>query len=215
MTDYVNVQLVPGGRAASRPPGVETCQTCGRARGGGYPTCPECYAAADAVWRADWEALLQAEGVAAGSEDERRLAETVLAAMDQYPWTVVDYAMTLVRCPACGAEVGGGPSDCFECRLAFGNAIAYDIPAGEQGRMTANEHALRIGRSILRYPHQHSANILTAWRLTFPRLLTGWLPTTEEAQRGMALVKAGQTEAFEAAMRRVDEAINRGRREWP
>ncbi len=209
MTDYINVQLVPGGRGVPRPRRVETCGTCGRARGGGYPTCPECYAAAETFWRADWETLLQAEGVAAGSEDERLLAEVVLAEMDQHPWTVVDYAMTLVRCPSCGAELGCGPSDCFECQLAFGNAIAYDIPAGEQGVMTANEHALRIGRHILRAPHQHSANILTAWRLTFPRLLTGWLPTTEEAQRGMALVKAGKTEAFEAAMRRVDEAINR------
>ena len=211
MTDYVNVQLVPGGRAVPRPRRVETCATCGRARGGGYPTCSECYAAAEALWRADWEALLQAEGVAVGSEDERRLAEVVLAQMDRHPWTVVDTAMTLVRCRACGAELGGGPGDCFECRLAFGNAIAYDIPAGEQGVMTGNEHALRIGRYILRYPHQHSAAILTAWRLTFPRLLTGWLPTTEDAQRGMALVKAGQTAAFEAAMRRVDEAINGAR----
>ncbi|MCW5851582.1 MAG: hypothetical protein KIT87_16030 [Anaerolineae bacterium] len=192
-----------------RPQRVETCQTCGLARGGGYPTCPECYAAAEVFWRADWESLLQAEGIAAGSEDERLLADVVLAEMDQHPWTVVDTAMTLVRCRSCGAELGGGPSDCFECQLAFGNAIAYDIPAGEQGVMTANEHALRIGRHILRAPHQHSPNILTAWRLTFPRLLTGWLPTTEEAQRGMALVKAGKTEAFEAAMRRVDAMINR------
>ncbi len=212
MTDYIHVQLVPGGRAAPRPRRVERCQICGRARGGGYPACPECYAAAETLWRADWETLLQAEGVVAGSEDERRLAETVLAAMDQHPWTVVDYAMTLVRCASCGAELGGGPSDRFECQLAFGNAIAYDIPAGEQGVMTGNEHALRIGRHILRAPHQYGAHILTAWRLTFPRLLTGWLPTTEEAQRGMALVKAGKTEAFEAAMRRVDEAINRSPR---
>ena len=73
---------------------------------------------------------------------------------------------------------------------------------------TPNEHALHIGRWVLRYPQRHSLNAVAAWRLTLPRILTGWLPSVEEAQRAMAIIKAGQLEKVQKLIRQVDTQIN-------
>ncbi len=117
------------------------------------------------------------------------LARAVLAQSDRHPWTVVDVAMSLVRCDACGCEMGGGPKDCAACGTVFGGLWAYDVEALYDGVMTGNEHALRVGRWVLRYPHRQSTNAVMAWRGSMPLLLTGGLPSTRDAQAAMARIK--------------------------
>ena len=53
-------------------------------------------------------ALLAAEGIASGAEDETLLAQVVAADINAHPWTDVDVAHTRVSCPDCGAETGAG-----------------------------------------------------------------------------------------------------------
>lgn len=180
-----------GGRGVPRPDRIETCSTCGEQLGWSYPDCQNCREAVDRIWRADWEALLEAEEIVPGSEDEALLARVALAESERHPWTIVDIAMSLVRCDACGAELGGGPAACAECAFAFGNLWAYDIEAGGQGTMTRDEHALRVGRWVLRYPHRYNEAVVFGWRLAMPRLLTGALPTTRQAQALRARINAG------------------------
>jgi hypothetical protein len=63
---------------------------------------------------------------------------------------------------------------------------------------------------ILRHPHRQSANIIAAWSRTMPRLLTGWLPSTESAQHTMALIKAGRFAEVDAELAELDRKINEG-----
>ncbi len=122
------------------------------------------------------------------------------------PWTVVDIAMSLLRCPQCGqcgAELGEAYATCGECGMAFGASILCEFEA------TGNEHALHIGRWVLRYPQRHSPDAVAAWRLSMPRLLTGWLPSTEDAQRVMAMIKAGRMAEVTELVRQLDLGINR------
>lgn len=191
-----------GGRRRSRPQQVRPCPQCGRPLGSSYPGCSPCYQIIEDIYLADWRALLAREGVEAGTADERLLAEVVMAETERHPWTVVNIAMTLLTCPECGRELGSRYQECTECALAFGSALASEFGA------TANDHALHVGRWILRHPHQHSANIVTAWGMSVPRLLTGWLPSTADAQRMMAAVKAGRTAEVQAELQKLDETIN-------
>ena len=192
-----------GGRRVPRPQTVESCVRCGEALGAGYAECSTCHAAIENIWLADWQALLQQEKVAAGSAEETILAQVVVSEFGRHPWTVMDIAMSHLRCSQCGAELGEAYSDCGECGMAFGSSIASEFDA------TANEHALHVGRWVLRYPRRHSRNAVAAWRLSMPRLLTGWLPTTEEAQRSMALIKAGRLPEAEQGVQQLDLIINR------
>jgi uncharacterized protein (UPF0212 family) len=191
-----------GGRRVPRPQKVLPCPQCGAASGANYADCPHCHAAIESIWLADWKALLQEEQVAAGSEDERLLARVVTSEFGRHAWTVMDIAMSLQRCSQCGKELGEGYQDCAECGMVFGASIQAEFDA------TPNEHALHIGRWVLRYPQAHSANAVAAWRLTLPRILTGWLPSTQEAQRAMAMIKAGQLEQVQRLIRQVDAQIN-------
>jgi uncharacterized protein (UPF0212 family) len=196
-----NTQPPIGGRRVPRPKTVEPCPQCGEALGAGYAECKSCFEAVERIWLADWQALLEQEGIEIGSADETLLAQVVLAEVGRHPWTVMDIAMSLQRCSTCGNELGEAYKDCAECGQAFGSSIASEFGA------TANEHALHIGRWVLRYPHRNSQNVVVAWRGTVPRLLTGWLPSTVEAQRAMALVKAGRLQEVQEGLREVDEAI--------
>jgi hypothetical protein len=135
-----------------------------------------------ADWQADWDALLAAEGVASGGEDELMLALVVLANLDRHPWTIVDCAMMRTRCATCGCESGGGPLACAECEAAFRAICANDFEALYDGAMTGNKHALRVNCWVLRFPHRHSPAQVAARREVTPPLLTGALPTTREAQ---------------------------------
>jgi hypothetical protein len=204
-----------GGRRIPRPQKVLPCPQCGAASGGNYADCALCHEAIESIWLADWNAFLQEEQVAAGSEDERLLARVVMAdtggqrplvhpsEFGRHAWTVMDIAMSLQRCSQCGNELGEAYQDCAECGMAFGASIQAEFNA------TPNEHALHIGRWVLRYPQRHSSNAVAAWRLTMPRILTGWLPSTQDAQRAMAMIKAGQLDEVERLMRQVDAGINR------
>jgi hypothetical protein len=66
---------------------------------------------------------------------------------------------------------------------------------------------------ILRHPHRQSTNIIQAWSRTMPRLLTGWLPTTEYAQHFMKLIKAGRLSEVDAALADLDRTINESARQ--
>lgn len=213
-----------GGRRVERPKKVQPCPACGEALGAGYATCPTCHDAIESIWMADWQALMAQEGAAApltpwpktpgltrgaganGSPDETLLAQVVLDEFGRHPWTVVDIAMSKLRCPQAGSdghELGERYADCGACGMAFGSSILCEFEA------TSNEHALHIGRWVLRYPQRHSPNAVAAWRLSMPRLLTGWLPPTEDAQRVMALIKAGRMDEVNELVRQLDEMINR------
>lgn len=194
-------------RALPRPTGVFPCPQCDRPQVTNYPHCAGCYQILEQYWRADWLALLEREQIQSETADELLLAQIVLDEVERHPWSCVDWAMTLVRCGTCDQELGGGPSDCTECAAAFGNALWSETIAGRRGEVTGNEHALHVGRFILRHPHRYSANAVTAWRYTMPRLLTGWLPTTEEAQRMMPLIKSGRLAEIEAELERLDHTI--------
>lgn len=199
----------PAGRRWPRPAAVEPCPECSAFLGRNYQRCATCYEAVERLWRADWAALLAAEGIAPGSGDERLLAEIVVAELERHPWTLVDFAMTFLRCPECGAELGGGPPACGTCALAFGNLWAPGLEAGA----TMNEHALRVGRLVARHPHRHSANTVAGWRLSLPLLLTGALPTTAEAQRINAWLKAGGIAASLERFRTFAEIAAHARRD--
>ncbi len=191
-----------GGRRVPRPRFVQVCAGCGELLGAGYAECDQCHDAIENIWLADWRALLHREQVTAGSPDEKLLAEIVIAEFGKHPWTEMDIAMSHLRCGQCGGELGESYRDCAECGMAFGSSIQSEFHA------TGNEHALHIGRWVLRFPHRHSKNAVIAWRMSMPRLLTGWLPTTEGANRVMALIKRGQLEEAEQLAKQVDLAIN-------
>ena len=191
-----------GARRVARPEKVEICQQCGNALGERYQMCPVCHAAVERYWLADWQALLEQEGIQGGSNEEKMLARVVLSEPERHAWTVVDIAMSLLQCSQCGRELGEGYPECGECGMAFGAAILSEFDA------TPNEHALHIGRWVLRFPHRNSANINTAWRLTMPRLLTGWLPSTRYAQEAMDLIKTGRLDEVKNQINAIDLSIN-------
>ena len=193
----------PGGRRVPRPKTVEPCPRCGEARGANYHDCPDCYQAIESILLADWQALLDQEGILAGSPEEELLARVVLDEFGRHPWTVVDTAMTRLRCAECSGELGSRYPSCGECGRAFGSSIAAEFDA------TANEHALHVGRYVLRYPEIHSQNAVSAWKLTIPRILTGWLPSTPEAQRAMDWIKKGRIDEIRKLIQRVDQEIER------
>lgn len=179
-------------RGLPRPTAVFLCPECGKPQATNYPQCEECYQTLEQYWRVDWQALLLREQIQPGTADEMLLAQLVTDEVEQHPWTCVDWAMTLTQCNACGQELGGGSTECTECAAAFGNALWSEIVAGRRGEVTGNEHALHVGRFVLRHPHRYPENSVTGWRLSMPGLLTGWLPSTEKAQQSMALIKAGR-----------------------
>lgn len=197
------VDYLIGGRRIPRPAAVEVCPLCGEPLGAGYAACQACHKAIEDIWLADWQVLLQREGIAAGTSEEKLLAQVVSTEYGRHPWTVMDIAMSLQCCSQCGAELGEAYAGCAECGMAFGASIAAEFGA------SGNEHALHIGRWVLRYPRRNSHNAVTAWRLSMPRLLTGWLPTTAEAQTTMALIKTGRMEEVEAGIKALDQAIRR------
>jgi uncharacterized protein (UPF0212 family) len=212
-----------GGRRVERPKMVRPCPHCGEALGAGYASCPTCHDAIESIWLADWQALLvqegiapasraggiapasRASGIAPGSPEEKLLAQVVVGEFGRHPWTVVDIAMSLLRCQECGGELGENYATCGECGMAFGASILCEFGA------TGNEHALHVGRWVLREAQHHSPNAVAAWRLSMPRLLTGWLPPIEDAQRVMALIKAGRLNEVMELVNELDRMINQNK----
>jgi hypothetical protein len=179
--------IPPAGRRVPRPASVELCPVCGEYLGRGYPGCAGCYEAVEAIWREDWLAFLAAEGVQAGTPDETLIAGVVVAEFTRHPWTIVDYALTRLRCEECGSELCGGPIGCATCAHAFGNLWAPELEAGA----TMAEHAIRVARLVTRHPHRYSAPIATGWRLSLPALLTGDTGSGADARRIANWLKAG------------------------
>lgn len=194
-------------RRIPRPTQVYRCGTCGAAQGMHYATCQECYVAVERFWLADWQPLLDQKRVVAGSAGELELAEIIFAECERHSWTLLDMALTHLNCSECAHERGGGPSECSECAAAWGVTLWAETVAGRQGLVTGNEHALHVGRMILRHPHRQSESILAAWSRSMPRLLTGWLPSTAEAQHFMAKIKAGRITEVDAALSELDRMI--------
>lgn len=170
-----------GGRLYQRPNEVKICKMCGVAIGANYKNCIECYNTIENIWSLDWGVLLKKENILPGSDDEIFLAEVIVEEIDNHSWTIVDSAMKIVKCKTCSNELGGGPIDCPDCKFALDNLWGYDSEAMYQGRMTYNEHALRVGRWVLRYPHRQKKNIVESWKFSMPILLTGKLPSNEQA----------------------------------
>ncbi|NJO81503.1 MAG: hypothetical protein HC828_01230 [Blastochloris sp.] len=204
-------QRQPAGRRMPRPSRVEHCTRCQAVLGLHYRECPPCYDAIEGLWEADWSALLEREQIVAGSEDEALLAQVVLAEFDDHPWTIVDMAMGRVRCEECNEELGGGPVECESCKFAFGNLWWHDTDAMQQGAMTANEHALRVGRYVMRHPHRYSRAVATGWRMNMPRLMAGWLPKGSDMRRTAKLLKDGHEIDCDAMYREIDANINQGK----
>lgn len=171
-----------GGRIYQRPNEVKVCEMCGVPVGRNYLSCIECYNTIENLWSLDWKELIEKENILLGSDDENLLAEVIVEEIDKHSWTVVDSAMKIIKCKTCGNELGGGPLDCPDCSFAFGNLWAYDVEAMNQGKMTGNEHALRVGRWVIRYPHRQKEKVVESWKFTMPILITGKLPTTPMAQ---------------------------------
>lgn len=198
----------PAGRRIARPARVERCPACAAALGFNYRDCPPCQRSIEQFWEADWAALLERERIAAGSDDEALLAQVVRAGLDDHPWTIVDMALRRLRCEECAGELAGGDPGCATCQFTFGNLWWHDIEAGEQGAMTMNEHALRVGRYVIRHPHRYSAAIAAAWGMTMPRVVTGWLPPGEEARRWATRLKNGDPVDWDAHFAAIDAEIN-------
>jgi hypothetical protein len=191
-------RFAPGGRRVSRPVAARPCAGCGELVGRGYPTCPECVHVVDEIWLADWRALLAAKDVQ-GTPAERDLMEHVVAAeVGTYPWTCVDWAMTGIDCPSCGALLGDGPVGCVLCRVADETRWAWDHTAPADA-ITPNEHALREARVVLRAPHRHRATVVLSWRLSLPFLLTGEVTGQAGGPWIKAYLRAGRYDELAAA----------------
>ncbi|MCX6046579.1 MAG: hypothetical protein NT075_15855 [Chloroflexi bacterium] len=198
----------PAGRAIPRPTRVEPCDQCQAVLGLNYRDCANCHQAIERFWEADWQALLAHEQIVAELADETLLAQVVIAELDDHLWTIVDMAMRRIRCEECGQELGGGPIQCAACQFAFGNLWWHDIDAGRQGVMTHNEHALRVGRYVIRHPHRYSNAIATGWRMNMPRIVTGWLPPGQDARRYATILKQEKIMDWDAVYRKIDAEIN-------
>src|SRR5256885_1745952 len=99
----------PGGRRVPRPEAAVPCSNCGELVGRGYPDCVICAERIDELWWADWRALLDAERIRPGTDQELELASRVRAdGTGSYPWTCTDWALWLVRCTTCGGQLGSG-----------------------------------------------------------------------------------------------------------
>lgn len=178
---------------------MQHCLECGELAGRGYPSCQDCVDAIDGFWLADWQELLADADIDAGGRAERGLAERVVAAaVGEYPWTCVDWAMAAIDCPACGAGLGTGPIGCVLCRIADETRWEWEFAAPECS-ITPNEHALREARIVLLAPHRHRATVVLTWRLSLPFLLTGEVTGRLRAPWLSAYLRAGRYDELAAA----------------
>ncbi|MGW5050434.1 hypothetical protein [Actinokineospora sp. NPDC004072] len=182
----------PGARLLARPDAVRPCAGCGDPLGRGYPACPACADAVDAYWLADWTALR-------GDTPDRDLAAEVLAEpAGVYPWTCTDWALRLIPCPACRAELGAGDPGCLTCARADQDRWAWDH-AGMPVAMTPNEHTLRVAVAALRSAERRRPTVVAFWRLTLPFLLVGDTFTAAQARRIRVLLLAGRADELAEA----------------
>ena len=191
--------FAPGGRALRRPAAVHRCADCGELAGRGYPECAECAGLVDGLWLADWYPLLDEHAVTPGGPAEQAFAERVLAAeLGEFPWTCLDWAMSVTACPQCDSELGGGPVGCVLCRIADETRWAWQH-AAPAGTVTANERSVRSARVALRAPHRHRFTVVQNWRLSLPFLLVGGTTEAASGQWIRAYLRAGRYDELAAA----------------
>ncbi len=198
---------------------MRRCDGCGCWEYGGAPGCARCAALVDRIVEDGWQGFLRERfgtagpfaghggagpstgsgaagpstgsgGVGLSAEEESAIAEMVADEPDRHDWRVVDGALDRLACPDCGTGLGRGPLGCPPCDLADGfrySAVETDRPGVPPG----NEHAIRVGVSVIRAGHRQSPRALLGWRLGLPALLDGFLPTTAQAQAMRARINAG------------------------
>jgi hypothetical protein len=166
---------------------LRRCEECGGHEYGGAPACGRCRRLVDAIVEERWGVFLRQWDIAGGDE-ERGLAEMVVAEPDRHDWRVVDAALDRLVCPDCGDRLARGPAGCPACDLAHGFRYAA-IETDRPGVPPGNEHAIRVNVSVVRRPQVTSDSEVLVRRLLLPLLLVGFLPTTEEAQRLSAHLK--------------------------
>ncbi|MFJ8916582.1 hypothetical protein [Amycolatopsis sp. NPDC102389] len=152
---------------------------------GGAPA--EALAAVEASIEDRWRSFLAEYGVAAGSEEETGLAESVVADTSVFEWRVVDAAYDRLTCAGCGSRLGSGPVGCEKCDQADGfrfAAIETDRPATPPG----TEHGLRVATAVARARHRYGARARCGFELGLPSLLGGELPGTARAQAYRAAI---------------------------
>ena len=190
---------------------LRRCTECGGYEYGGAPTCGSCAALVDAVIEDEWSAFLRTWDGAEGQETV--LAEMVVAEPDRHDWRVVDAAYDRLTCEECGERLSRGPVGCSPCDLAHGfryAAVETDRPGAQRG----NEHGVRVNISVVRRPQVTSDGELLARRLVLPLLLIGLLPTTEQAQRASALIKAAAPDERARVTERAVEAWIENSENW-
>ncbi|MDS1272474.1 hypothetical protein RIF23_19485 [Lipingzhangella sp. LS1_29] len=177
------------------------CAECGEFEYGGAPSCVTCRGLVDTIVEGEWSSFLGR--CRAGPKDEATFAALVTDEPDQHDWRVVDAALDRLRCPECGGPLSRGPVGCASCDRAHGFRYAA-IERDQPGAPPRNEHAVRVHVSVVRRPAVTSQRELLVRRLLLPFLLTGVLPSTQEAQRISALAR--ETSAGQRA-RVVERAI--------
>ncbi|WP_239514228.1 hypothetical protein [Streptosporangium sp. 'caverna'] len=173
---------------------MRRCADCGCWEYGGAPDCARCADLVDRIVQDGWRDFLRAwSGTAEPSaEEERAIAEMVVEEPDRHDWRIVDGALDRLSCADCGSTLGRGPRGCPPCDLADGfrySAIETDRPNVHP----RNEHAVRVGVSVVRAGHRYSARALLGWRLGLPFVLDGFLPSTAQAQAMRARINDGAT----------------------
>ncbi|RDI41736.1 hypothetical protein [Nocardia mexicana] len=161
------------------------CDECRGYEYAGAPACGRCRDLVDRIIDDEWQRFL-IDWRGYGESDVARL---VTAEPDRYDWRIVDAALDRIVCEECGARLGRGPMSCSACNLAHGFRYAA-IETDRAGVPAGNEHAVRVNVSVVRRPQMTSPQELLARRLFLPFVLAGLLPSTAEAQRVSAMIKA-------------------------
>lgn len=176
------------------------CPQCQEFLGRNYPHCAHCRETTEQPIQAAWQTLLQAQQITPGTPEERELAATVLLHSPEYWWDEVEAAMRLTPCATCGGPLGYGKPECMQCWSDSNMFWGKDVEYTSDGRLSRNEHALRVVLRGLGQEKRHSQASLTGWRLFLPFLLHADLqhaPGTEKkdvayAQAINAWIKAGR-----------------------